>query len=110
MDSHNLLSSGKLVNVIFVLLLVAILWLVFKKNKFVAAEVIFLYAFIAVLVHFINRSDALYSDVSHGLFGRMNVPLYGLCVTLAAGLQLRVLFLGWKSKRSISGKGSKPTS
>ena len=42
-------------------------------------------------MHFINQSDNKYSDVSHGLFGSWNAPLWGICLLAAVGLQLYAL-------------------
>lgn len=91
MNAFYPLSFGHIFNLIFVLALLYLLWLTFKKNKLSAVLVLGLYILMWVIMHFINQSDNKYSDVSHGLFGSWNAPLWGICLLAAVGLQLYAL-------------------
>lgn len=87
------LTLGHIANIILVVVVLSVLWLTFRKNKLIAFAVFVLYIFMYVLIHFINQSDNKYSDVSHGLFGEWNVPLFGICLLLVVGLQFFVLII-----------------
>lgn len=95
------LSLGHIANLIFVFLLLALLWLTFKKNRLSASVVLVLYVAILALRHFINQSDSKYSDISHGLFGSWNIPLLGICLLLVLAIQFYVISINYKIRMAI---------
>ena len=98
MFASSLVSLGDIANIVFVLILVYLLWLTSKKSKISAFAVLGLYVLMRVFMHFIDQSDNKYSDISHGLFGSWNAPLFGICLLLAVAIQLyMLLFRGEKS-------------
>jgi hypothetical protein len=56
-----------------------------------------------ILIHYIDQSDNKYSEVSHGLFGSWNAPLWGICLLIAVGLQFYVLIP--RQKKAYIKKG-----
>jgi hypothetical protein len=85
------LSLGHLANIVFVVAVLSVLWLTFKKNKVIALGVLAAYVLMFLLIHFINRSDDKYSDVSHGVFGSWSILWFGICLLLVIASQVYVL-------------------
>ena len=77
---------------VFVISAVWALWLSLKYNKIMLLVLLLIYAFCVAIVHFINQSDDKYSDTNHYFLGKWNVPIMGLCLVVALGLQLYVVY------------------
>lgn len=93
MHAYYPLTWGHIVNIFFVIVVLYVLWLTFRKSKPIAAIVLALYVLIYVCNRLIDQSDNKYSDVSHGPIGSWDVTLFGICLLLAIALQLYVLVI-----------------
>lgn len=96
-----------LIELAFIISVPWALWLSFRHHKKVAAALISLYIIMAILAHAIDQSDNTYSDVSHGLFGNWNVPLFGLCLLAVFVLQVREIASYLKNRKTKAPKRSR---